>query len=161
MKTGRSRKFYRPWAGPFKVTKRISELNYEITEQKGKKRVVHINRLEIADNPELWKPKTKQKSQKNLPRTRTEDTSEAEDSVWKPRSLPSVCADCTANNGERENPPGQSPIHPIPDTPTTDTYDPAYHPSDSPRYRRELQSTRNEPPFTRFRNRILSQNDIT
>jgi hypothetical protein len=44
-KPGRSRKFYRPWAGPFKVTKRISELNYEIIEQKGKKRVVHINRL--------------------------------------------------------------------------------------------------------------------
>ena len=29
MKPGRSRKFYRPWAGPFKVIKRISEPNYE------------------------------------------------------------------------------------------------------------------------------------
>ena len=63
MKPGRSRKFYRPWAGPFKVTKRISELNYEIIDQKGKKQVVHINRLKIAENPELWKPITKQKSE--------------------------------------------------------------------------------------------------
>ena len=114
--------------------------------------------MKIADKPELWKPKTKQKSEKKLPRTQTEDTSEAEDSVWKPRSLPLACADCTVNNGEREIPPGQSPI---PDTPTTDTCDPTYHPSDSPRSRRELQSTRNEAPVTRSRTRILSQTDIT
>jgi len=161
MKPGRSRKFYRPWAGPFKVTKRISGLNYEIIDQKGKKQVVHINRLKIADNPELWKPKTKHKSEKKLPRTQTEETSEAEDSVWKPRSLPLACADCTVNNSQRENPPGRSPIHPITDTPTTDNRDPTYHPSDSPRSRRELQSTRNEPPVTRSRTRILSQTDIT
>ena len=117
MKPGRLRKFYRPWVDPFKVTKRISELNYEIIDQKGKKQFVHINRLKITDNPELWKPKTKQKSEKKLLRTQTENTSEAEDSVWKPRSLPPACADCTVNNGERENPPGQSPIHPITDTP--------------------------------------------
>ena len=80
--------------------------------------------MKIADNPELWKTKTKQKSQKNLPRNQREDTSEVEDSVWKTRSLPLACADSKANNGERENPPGQSPIHPITDTPTTDTCDP-------------------------------------
>jgi len=45
MKPDRSRKFYRPWAGPFKVTRRLSELNYEIIDQKGKKQVVYINRL--------------------------------------------------------------------------------------------------------------------
>ena len=44
IKPGLSRKFYRPWAGPFKVTKRISDLNYEIIDQKGKKHIVHINR---------------------------------------------------------------------------------------------------------------------
>jgi len=161
MKPGRSRKFYRPWAGPFKVIKSISELNYEIIDQKGKKQVVHINRLKIADNFELWKPKAKQNSEKNLPRTEAEETSEAEDSVWKPRSLPLACADCTANNGERENPPGQSPIHPITDTPTTDTCDPTYHHSDSPRSRRELQSTRNKPAVTRSRTRIITQTDIS
>jgi len=113
MKPGHSRKFYRPWAGPIKVTKRISELNYEIIDQKDKKQVVHVNRLEIADNPVLWKPKAKQKSEKKLHRTQAEETSEAEDSVWKPRSLPLACADYTANNNKHENPPGQSPTHPI------------------------------------------------
>jgi hypothetical protein len=51
MKPGRSRKFYRPWAGPFKVTKRISELNYEVIVQKGKQHVVHVNGLKIAEKP--------------------------------------------------------------------------------------------------------------
>ena len=76
--------------------------------------------MKIADDPEPWKPKTKEKSEKKLPRTQTEETSEAEDSVWKTRSLPLACADCTVNNGERENPPGQSLIHPITDTPNTE-----------------------------------------
>jgi len=49
MKLGRSRKFFRPWTGPFKVRKRISELNDDIIDQKGKKLVVRTNRLEIAD----------------------------------------------------------------------------------------------------------------
>ena len=53
MKPGCSRKFYRPWAGPFKITKIISDLNYKIIDQKGKKQVVHINRLKIVDNSEL------------------------------------------------------------------------------------------------------------
>ena len=161
MKPGRSRKFYRPWAGPFKITKRISELNYEIIHQKGKKQVVHINRLKIADNPELWNLKVKQKPEKKQPRTRAEETSEVEDNVWKPRSFPLPCADYTVNNGEHENPPCQSPIHPITDTSTTDNRDPTYRPSDSPRSRRELHSTRNEPPVTRSRTRILSQTDVT
>ena len=65
----------------FKVTKRISELNYEIIEQKDKKHVVHFNRLKIADNPELWKLKAKQKSEKKQPRTQAEETSEGEDKV--------------------------------------------------------------------------------
>jgi len=64
MKPGRSRKFYKPWKGPFKISKRISELNYKIIDQRDKKQVVHINRLKTADNPELWKPKAEQKREK-------------------------------------------------------------------------------------------------
>jgi len=93
MKPGNSRNFYRPWAGHFKAIKIISELNYEIIEQKDKKQVVHINRLKIADNFENWKPKAKQESVQKLPRTEAEETSEAEVTVWKPRSLLLACAD--------------------------------------------------------------------
>ena len=159
MKPGRSWKFYRQWAGPFKVTKRISELNYEIIDQKDKKRVVHVNSLKTADNPKLWKPKAKQKPEKKLPKNLAVETNEAEESEWKPRPLWLAYADCTVNNGERETPPGQSPIHPPTNMPTTDNRDPTYHPPATPRSRCELQSTRNEPPVTRLRARILSQTD--
>ena len=161
MKLGRSQKFYRPRAGPFKVTKRISELKYEIMDQKGKKQVFDKNRLKIADNPELWKPKAKHKLEKKQPRTQAEETSEAEDSVWKLRSLPLPCAYYTVNKGEHENPLRQIHIHIITDTPTTDNRDSTYHPSDSPRFRREIQSTTNELPVTRSRTRISSQTGIT
>ena len=160
MKPGRSRKFYRPWTGPFKITRKISELNYEIVDLKDKKQVVHINRLKTADNPELWNPKTKHKPEKKKHVNPTEETDEDEDSVWKPKSLPLAYVDPTANNGECEPPPGQRPIHPPIDTPITVNQDPTYHPSDSPRSRRELQSTRTEPPVTRSRTRILSQADV-
>jgi len=53
MKPGRSRKFYRPWAGPFKVIKVISEQHYEVIEEKCRTQTVHINRLKIAGNREL------------------------------------------------------------------------------------------------------------
>jgi len=75
--------------------------------------VVHINRLKIADIPELWNLKSKQKPEKKQPRTQAEETSEAEASVWKPTSVTLPRADYTVNDGEHVNPPGQSPIHPI------------------------------------------------
>ena len=134
-------------------------MNYEIIGLKDKIQVVHINRLKSADNPELWKPKTKQKPEKKheIP---TEETDEDEDSVWKLKSLPLAYADPTANNGECEPRPSQSPIHTPIDTPITVNLDPTYHPPDSLRSRRELQSTRTEPPVTRSRTRILSQADV-
>ena len=45
MKPGRSRKFNKPWAGPYKITKVVTHLNYEIVEHNDKKQTVHINRL--------------------------------------------------------------------------------------------------------------------
>ena len=115
--------------------------------------------MKTADNPELWKLKTKQKPRKKheIP---TEETDEAEHNVWKPKSLPLAYADPRVNNHECEPPSNPKPhSHPI-DTPTTVNQDPMYHPSDSPRTRRELQSTRIESPVTRSRNKILSQADI-
>ena len=50
----------------FKVTKRISELNYEIIDQKGNKQVVYISRLKIAGNPELWNLKLSRSLRSNL-----------------------------------------------------------------------------------------------
>jgi hypothetical protein len=45
LKPGLTRKFAKPWVGPCQITKKISELNYEIVDLKGKYQVVQINRL--------------------------------------------------------------------------------------------------------------------
>jgi len=48
VKPGRSKKFHFPWSGPFKITAKISDLNYEILDHGNKKRIVHVNRLKGA-----------------------------------------------------------------------------------------------------------------
>jgi len=44
LKPGLTRKFVKPWIGPCEITKKISELNYEIVNEKGRSQVVHIIR---------------------------------------------------------------------------------------------------------------------
>jgi len=53
MKSGVTRKFHRPWTGPYKIKKRISELNYKITSQSDKKQVVHKPPKEILQSKSL------------------------------------------------------------------------------------------------------------
>jgi hypothetical protein len=55
-KAGLTRKFYKPWHGPYLVTKKLSDLSYEIADQNGKTQVVHVNRLKRAYNSESWAP---------------------------------------------------------------------------------------------------------
>jgi len=57
MKPGLSRYFRKPWSGLYTATKKISDANYEIIDQNNKSQVVHVNRLKIAHNTDLWKPK--------------------------------------------------------------------------------------------------------
>jgi len=47
-KPGLTQKFRNPWKGPYQITKNISNLNYEIADQRNKKSVVHQNRLKKA-----------------------------------------------------------------------------------------------------------------
>jgi hypothetical protein len=56
IKLGLTKKFLNPWKGLYKVTNRLSDLNYEFIGQNNKKQVVHINRLKKAYNQNLWKP---------------------------------------------------------------------------------------------------------
>jgi hypothetical protein len=44
--------------GPCKITARLSDLNYRIVGQKGKERVVHINRLKKSYDQRVWHPQT-------------------------------------------------------------------------------------------------------
>jgi len=47
-KPGLSKKFFSVWSGPYRVTAKLSELNYEILGQSGRKFVVHLNRLKAC-----------------------------------------------------------------------------------------------------------------
>ena len=44
---GKSRKLYRPWSGPFRVVKKLSDVNYRVQECNNRRRrmVIHFNRL--------------------------------------------------------------------------------------------------------------------
>jgi len=70
--------------------------------------------------------------------------------------------DDSLGTSEHETPPLQTPevIQSEVDTSCSELRDPSYHPSDTPRSRRELQSTRTEPPITRSRARILSHDSV-
>ena len=63
-KFGLSRKFRKPWSGPYRITAKISDLNCEIEDQNFTKQVVHLNRLKKAYNFHAWKPKAKQKGKR-------------------------------------------------------------------------------------------------
>jgi len=56
-KPGKCFKFHKFWTGPFQVTAKLSELNYEIVSMSHKKQVVHISRLKLVYDTEIWKTK--------------------------------------------------------------------------------------------------------
>jgi len=61
---GLTQKFHKPWAGPLKVIKKISDLNYKIVDQNNKQQLVHVNRVKRAYNSEVWKPKFERRTKK-------------------------------------------------------------------------------------------------
>jgi hypothetical protein len=56
-KPGQSFKFFFAWQGPYKVTARLSKLNYRVVNQQGKEFVVHLNRMKRAFKQGVWKEK--------------------------------------------------------------------------------------------------------
>ena len=67
MKPGLSRKFRKPWSGPFKITTKISDLNYEIVGHNGKKQTVHVNRLKLVTILKSGSLKQSANSRRNVP----------------------------------------------------------------------------------------------
>ena len=50
-RTGPSKKLHHPWAGPYKVVKKLSDTNYRIEQMQGRRRhrkVVHFDRLKLC-----------------------------------------------------------------------------------------------------------------
>jgi hypothetical protein len=68
IKPGLSKKFKKTWTGPYKVIAKLSELNYKIMNQGNKTQIIHVNRLKANYNPQIWKPKVKQKPTRKPPK---------------------------------------------------------------------------------------------
>ena len=133
-------------------------MNYEIVSQDNRKQIVHINRLKKCYNQSLWNPRQNQKTLKKPPKQKTKrrGSSDGEEEGFTVSPFPLVTVhtipenDCTT-----------PPISTL-DTPSPSKDDPSYCPLDTPRSRRELQTTREEPPITRARARNMLQdvNDV-
>jgi transposase InsO family protein len=161
VKPGLSRKFHKPWSGPYRITAKISDLNYEIESQNFKKQVVHVNRLKQAYNLDAWEPKAKQKKRRKTREKPPPQTEEEEEEI-KIGPFPLLQTIPQAREIEPRTSPDSSPHTPettphMLDTPASENRDPTYVPFQTPRSRRELQPTRTEPPITRSRARIVSQ----
>jgi len=163
MKAGLTKKFKKFWSGPYKIIRKISELNYEIVSQDNRKQIVHINRLKRCYNQSLWNARQNQKTLKKPPKKKMKrrDSGEGEEEGFTVGPFPLVTDDTTPEN-ECMTPPIS--ILDIPDTDRRilDTPSPSkdylsYCPLDTPRSRRELQTTREEPPITRARARNMLQ----
>ena len=133
MKPGLTRRFHKPWTGPFKVVKKISDLNYRIVDQHGKLQVVHVNRLKRAYNTEFWKLKFEHRTTKRWKRESRKSSKQDEEEEVRFNPLPLVMADDSLGTPERETPPLQTPevIQSEVDTPCSELGDPSYHPSDT------------------------------
>jgi hypothetical protein len=51
---------------PFKITKIISDLNYEIMSQHVRKWIVHVNRIKMVFSQNVWGQKPKPRATKKL-----------------------------------------------------------------------------------------------
>ena len=167
MKPGLTKKFRKFWSGPYKVIRKVSELNYEIISKDNRKQIVHMNRIKRCYNQSLWNPKRSQETSKSFPKreAKRRDSSEAEGEEFRVDRFPLRIADdptpeneCIMSQSANFDPPDTDGR--TFDTPSSSKVDPSYSPLDTPRSRRELQNTRAELPITRARARNMLQ-DVT
>ena len=79
-------KFHEPWTGPYKVTKRLSDITYEIhDEAKNKTKIVHFDRLKKAT---LSPVKLINSDNEALESSETESESDFEDVVARRQHVP-------------------------------------------------------------------------
>ena len=107
-----SKKFSKKWRGPYRLSKKITDLNYEITDPQGKKQVVHTNRLKRAYNSEFWTPQQKQKTPKQKPKRLTKTRDDETNSEFRLGHFPLRTPHYAAERIEPEPPDDNSPHTP-------------------------------------------------
>jgi hypothetical protein len=111
MKPGLSRKFRKQWTGLYRITRKISDVNYEIMDQNKKSQNVHVNRLKIAHNTGLWKAKQHRNSTKKTREKMKKLLDEEEEDEFRIGSLPLQIPNYN-DRTESETPLVQTPYTP-------------------------------------------------
>jgi len=140
-KLGLSKKFYPSWTGPYRVTAKLPDLNYEILGQNGRKLVVHLNRLKAYRGATDRDPIQKSKgSQKARPKQDAMSRPDQRTYTFPVATLPYPFACDNSLTGEPPPscPPASPPASTLPsagETETAERSDPNFLPSDFPRSR--------------------------
>jgi len=155
-------KFHKCWTGPFKITAKLPDLNYEIIGMNHKKKTVHANRLKEAYDPEILKPKQEPEARKKRKNKRSPRSENQEEEEIQIGSFPLLEIQPQETVVEPGTPPSQDPDTPESaqqrvDTPHSERTDLNYEPPSTPRSRRELRDARPEPPLNRSRTRAQTQ----
>ena len=143
----------------------MSDLNYEILGKSDRKSVVHINRLKLAHGVVKRDSNPRPRYRRMRKREQSVSSHGSDQSETVNIGARSLAEQIPWNADRPPNPgdsPGRShvldspsPLSPDTDTPAAERADTTYQPGNSPRSRRELQDTRNEPPLTRSRSRSI------
>jgi hypothetical protein len=153
-KPGLSRKFHKCWVGPYKVTAKISELNYKILGKNDRKQVVHINRLKPAYGYRAQESKARLPNKKRARGLPSTNQNSDEQSAIKIGAFPLAAEVSSAFPNQLASACGSS-HHAQPDSPLSEQRDPTYIPGNSPRSRREMRETCQDPPVTRSRTKTV------
>ena len=177
-KRGRSRKLHRPWQGPYRITKKLSDVTYRIQSLKGRKRhVVHFNRLkpyidpvnkETSDTDTIVPSSSQQHhegsllpEQQNIDAT-TDDEHTARDATADLYSEDVDILDCPDNR--RHQPPSQreseSQTH-NPDGPSATLTDPSSPPNQPQQEDQEPPESPSEDSLTAATSEPLSAPPLT
>jgi len=151
MKPGLSRKFRKPWTGLYKITKKISDVNYEIIDQNNKSQVVHVNRLKIAHNTDRWKPKQHRNATRKTREKEKRHLDEEEGEEFRIGSLPMQIPNYN-DRTESETPLVQTPDTPDPiqqmvETPVLERDDQNYTPPRTPDPVEKCSPRERNPPL--------------
>jgi len=164
-KPGLSKKFRCSWAGPYEITAKISDLNYEIAGHNGRKSIFHLNRLKLAYNDVI---KTSNPRPRRQRREGTRRTSVSSENCEGPGTITLGRLPLVTSLPSRDDGPPAPPTHlpysfpPPADSPMIeDRSDLTYLPPDTPKSRRELQTTRVSPLSPDYVRELRHKNNQT
>ena len=144
--------------GPYKVTAKVSELSYEILGKHDRRQVVHINRLKPAVGYCALESNAGPTKKERARRRATNNLSDNEQSDMKIGACPLVAA-VPPSTTQPSSAHGSSHYDQT-DSPLSERRDPTYVPGDSPRSRREMRETRQDPPLTRSRTKSVCRDQL-